>query len=92
MNWCCLAFKGNFQAAGERGFAVFAFTENGIGPNFALQHRSLEPGESLRTTETPVSLVSDAIIKFCPWCGADLRKQYRDSWEALDRSDLRVNF
>jgi hypothetical protein len=89
MQWCCKVFEGWFQQAGQRGLAVFASTE-GSHPAFILQFRALSPGKSLSHTESPVSLVSDVQIQFCPWCGANLEKTYVKNIRDLDRSELRV--
>ena len=42
--WCCVAFKGAFESAGERAFAVVVdrFLE---GYAFILQLRALEPDD-----------------------------------------------
>jgi hypothetical protein len=41
-------------------------------------------------TDFPLSSVSEVHIRFCPWCGAELKKSYRGSFLELDRSELRV--
>jgi hypothetical protein len=90
MNWCCLAFKEHFSLAGMRGLGVFVSMKGGPPPAFILQHRSLDPGASLKQTEVPLALVSDSHICFCPWCGANLRKHYKKTVQNLDRSDLKI--
>lgn len=90
MKWCCMGFEGNFQMAGERGFAIFVSTRNGPEPAFILQHRSLGPGATISTAEYPLSLISDVHIQFCPWCGVKLKDWYRSRLKELDRSELQV--
>ena len=90
MRWCCNAFKGSFEMAGSRGFGVFVSIERDAQPAFIIQHRSFEPGASVPHTDWPLSLFADLQIHFCPWCGVDLKKFYRDSYQNLDRSVLRV--
>lgn len=90
MKWCCMGFQGNFQMAGSRGFGVFVASNNGLEPNFILQHRAPDAGSPPPDTSYPMSLLTDAYIQFCPWCGVRLRNFYRDSCGELDRSDLRV--
>src|SRR6266699_3312620 len=90
MKWCCKGFQGNFQMAGTRGFGIFVSTKDGPEPRFILQHRALDEGSPTLNTTHPVSVVSDAYIQFCPWCGVRLREFYRDTYRELDRSDLRV--
>jgi hypothetical protein len=90
MIWCCLAFKERFEVAGLRGFAVFVSTRDDSVPAFIFQHRSLDQGASLTQTNVPLSLFADAQIHYCPWCGVKLAKHYKDSYQELERSDLKV--
>jgi hypothetical protein len=90
MKWCCKVFQGWFEEAGKRGLGVFVSTQGDPEPAFILQHRALNPGVPAPQTDSPLSLVSDVHISFCPWCGADLKRAYRDSFRELDRSELRV--
>jgi hypothetical protein len=90
MKWCCIGFQGNFQMAGERGFAVFVSMREGPLPTFILQHRSLDPGASVPHTASPMTLIDSMHIQFCPWCGVQLKDWYRNSLTELDRSELKV--
>jgi hypothetical protein len=43
-NWCCVAFEGAFESAGERAFAIIV--DRRLDEySFVLQHRALEPGD-----------------------------------------------
>jgi hypothetical protein len=89
MKYCCGVFEGWFSQAGKRGLGIFS-TNDDSRPAFILQFRALEPGAPLPHTGSPLSSVSQVHIQFCPWCGANLRKIYRDTFRELDRSELRV--
>jgi hypothetical protein len=89
MKWCCKVFEGWFQEAGKRGLGVFG-TSEGSELAFILQFRALDPGAPVPRSTSPLSSVSDVHIHFCPWCGADLKKMYRDTFRELDRSELQV--
>lgn len=91
MKWCCMGFKGNFEMAGSRGFGMFVSTKDGPEPIFILQHRALDEHSPLPNTTYPITVVTDARIQFCPWCGVRLKQFYGDSYGKLDRSDLRVS-
>jgi hypothetical protein len=90
MKWCCKVFQGWFSKAGKRGLSVFVATQGDSDPAFILQYRALDPGAPVPHMDSPLSSVSDVSIHFCPWCGANLKKLYRGSFEELDRSELRV--
>ena len=90
MKWCCKGFQGSFQMAGTRGFGIFVSTKDGPEPTFIMQHRAVDEGPPILNTTYPVSVVTDARIQFCPWCGVKLRAFYQGSYRELDRSDLRV--
>lgn len=90
MKWCCKVFEGWFEEAGKRGLGVFVSTRGNSEPAFILQYRALDPNAPVPHTEFPLSSVSDVHIQFCPWCGANLKKVYRDVLGELDKSDLQV--
>jgi hypothetical protein len=90
MKWCCKVFQGWFEESGKRGLGVFVSTRDAPEAAFILQHRALDPGVSVPTADSPLTCVSDVHIHFCPWCGADLKQTYRDSFRVLDRSELQV--
>ena len=74
--WCCVAFKSAFEAAGERDFAIVVdhFLE---GYAFIFQHRALEPDDpGPKNHPGPISIVSQVHIRFCPWCGRSLQQFY----------------
>jgi len=90
MKWCCKVFQGWFAEAGKRGIGVFVATQGDSDPAFILQYRALDQDTPMPHTDFPLSSVSEVHIRFCPWCGAELKKSYRGSFLELDRSELRV--
>jgi hypothetical protein len=91
MKWCCNTFKSWYEGAGERGNAILIGRTNG-NPEFLLQHRSVEIGqENFIQADSPLSLVSQIRIDYCPWCGCNLNKFYGKSVDALDRPQFKLN-
>jgi hypothetical protein len=91
MNWCCPAFHGNYEVAGERGFAILVDRNAEKHPRFILQHRAFKKGfEQKLMTQTPFSLVSETQIRFCPWCGTNLVNFYQKCVDALARPQLKI--
>ncbi len=90
MKWCCKVFQGWFDEAGKRGLGVFVSMQGHSDAAFILQYRALDQGAPVPHTDFPLSSVSEVHIHFCPWCGADLKRSYRDSFRELDRSELRI--
>jgi len=89
MKWCCSQFQGWNSEAGRRGLGVFAMRSPDGQPFFVLQFRATEPNVSVTTDPvSPVSLVSEVGIQFCPWCGIRLLDSYRNNLTALERPDL----
>ena len=89
MKWCCPGFEGNFENAGRRGLSVFFANADGIGM-FLVQARAVEPGVTETGFAGPISLVIETGIRFCPWCGRNLKSWYQASLSELTRSDLRI--
>jgi len=69
MKCCCFGFESASQMAGSRGFGLFTVAAESGEPQFVLQHRALDPAATSPSTAHPVSIVSDTVIQFCPWCG-----------------------
>lgn len=93
VKWCCVGFQNLYQAAGERTFAILVGRDPLGAPEFTLHHRALSRGQTLPTTgDVPISLVSDLRIRFCPWCGRRLDRQYRKHVDALWRPGLKVEY
>jgi hypothetical protein len=82
--------KAGLRKLAKEDSVSFVSTQGDPEPAFILQHRALDPGVPAPQTDSPLSVVSDVHISFCPWCGADLKRAYRDNFRELDRSELRV--
>jgi hypothetical protein len=85
-----VAFKGAFESAGERAFAVIV--DNFLdGHAFILQHRALEPDDpGPQNHPGPISTVSEIHIHFCPWCGRSLQDFYRARLATMVRPGLKI--
>jgi hypothetical protein len=90
MRFCCRAFEYWHGMAGTRGFGAFAAEMQGAAATFIIQHRALDSdGNPPAFTASPLSLVSDLVIQFCPWCGVKLDEFYL-SVEQISRTDLKL--
>lgn len=89
MTFCCGAFQANFEMAGHRGFGVFSalLDEGKVG--YIVQHRAMESVETAPRTDSPLSLISEMYIHFCPWCGKRLDQVYGAD-PAIMRPDLKL--
>lgn len=90
MKWCCAVFQDHFAEAGSRGFGIFLVDSDREDPGFIFQFRAMDAGATAPICETPLSIVSDVHVHFCPWCGVKLARFYRKHYRELDRSELRV--
>jgi hypothetical protein len=88
--WCCVAFKGAFDEAGQRAFAILV-DRSPEGYDFILQHRALEPDDpGPKNHPGPISIVSQIHIHFCPWCGRSLQEFYRARLAEMVRPGLTI--
>ena len=89
MKFCCDGFRLNLDMAGSRGFGGFS-TEGYKGEaGFIIQHRAMELGQDAPFTKSPISLVSEMYIRYCPWCGKNLERFYGLRSELM-RPDLKL--
>jgi hypothetical protein len=92
MKWCCIGFKSGYQAAGERAIAVLVDRDSKGAPAFLLQARAFDGVQAPEIrTEGPISLLQEARISFCPWCGVPLEKWYGGSVDTLLRPGLAID-
>lgn len=62
-------------------------------PAFFIQHRAVNKEiESLPYTEYPISIITDACIVYCPWCGRKLDKWYGKYVDELYRPGLKITY
>jgi hypothetical protein len=77
--------------AGTRGFGAFTADLGGDSSTFIIQHRALDSAASPPAfSPSPLSLVSELVIQFCPWCGVKLDEFYRGLEKQIDRNDLKL--
>jgi hypothetical protein len=89
-NWCCAAFKGRYDAAGERDLAIIVDQLSGDYV-FILQHRALEPGDpGPKGHSSPITIVGEIQINFCPWCGQRLAAFYGARVTEMVRPDFAI--
>lgn len=91
MRFCCRAFEYWHSMAGKRGFGVFAAEIGNPPAAFVIQHRALDSGENPPAfSPVPLSLISDLVIQFCPWCGTRLDEFYRGTVEQIDKTGFKL--
>lgn len=93
MKWCCPNFKSWHEAAGERGYTVFAEPIADGKSAFVVQYRAVDIAqEHLVSSQTPLTLLADIRISYCPWCGRDLAKWYGRNTEELYKPSLKITY
>jgi hypothetical protein len=93
VDWCCLGFEAGYENAGNRGHSYLIGRDSLGTPEFISQFRSLETGYIEKiTSETPITLVSELRINFCPTCGTNLANFYGARVDVLYRQELEVGF
>ena len=83
-----MGLREAFCEAGHRGNSIF-FNDVDEPARFVLQMRAIDKdAQPPPECPSPMTLLSEAIIQFCPWCGAKLSRHYRRHLAALSRPDL----
>jgi hypothetical protein len=94
MEWCCAAFRGHHEAAGQKGLTVFAATNSQHRYYFVLQYRAIDNirNEALDHIQTPVTVLAEIAVRYCPWCGRRLARAYRKHIPEILRNDLKTDY
>lgn len=98
MKYCCQGFELAVARLGKRGVSVGATEHvNGV-PTFLLELRAVdatkETGliaalENIEPQEEfDLCYVSQQAIRFCPWCGTKLARNYRNTWREIEIPSL----
>jgi hypothetical protein len=85
MKWCCSGLEGCFENTGQRGFSVIVSRRSHEGNGvFYLQARAVADGDpDPGPSPAPFTMVSQVAIRYCPWCGEDLRDFYREDLASM---------
>jgi hypothetical protein len=93
MKWCCDGFRNGYKFRHERGFIVFArppIPNVTAGPSFFFGFRALERSKQENFGQVVkgkldgcMSLSGCTGMRYCPWCGVELRRFYRNTWKEL---------
>jgi hypothetical protein len=89
-SFCCMGIEEFHKCAGSRGFGIFTKRFDDGEYQFMLQYRAMDNGASAPFTKSPLSLVSEIPLKYCPWCGVNLNEFYKDKLGQMERSDLKL--
>jgi hypothetical protein len=93
VKWCCAGFEAAYQAGGSRTIAAVVDRYSDGRPAFLLQSRTFDSGYEppALNSSVPMTLITEAGMSFCPWCGNNLAKWYRKSVDTLARPGLRID-
>ena len=93
MKWCCIGFKAHYESAGQRGAAYLVGRDSLGAPEFMIQYRAVDKGDETHVqTDIPASIIVDARIVFCPHCGVNLAKFYKNEIDSLYRDGFEIGF
>ena len=92
MKWCCIGFESAYHSAGERSIAALIDQDYTGQPEFLLQARAFDgiPEPAIKPPK-PMSLVIQAQVQFCPWCGVSLQRWYGKHVVELIRPGLKID-
>jgi hypothetical protein len=89
VRWCCQGFNTNFLNAGNQGVGVFAAVFPGeTRASYVMQFRALDPDAPPPEDVESIWTVFQVGLRFCPWCGRNLRKWYLRTSTLLLRNEL----
>lgn len=77
--------------AGHQGAGLLVGRDSLGEPEFMMQYRVMDTGQEIDFTSAgPIALVVDVRLVFCPWCGRNLEKWYRNIIDDLYRPHLKI--
>lgn len=88
--WCCYFLEGRYRQAGQPGLSFLVHRDKGGRPCFYLMFKGREaiPSASGPTSCEKGGTCTIQRLCFCPCCGKDLDKWYRDKVDELARPEL----
>ena len=74
--FCCSHFRTSYERIDERGLSTVPRHSPKFGPYFELTFNALDPAHR----GTPLlNIAVRQVIRFCPYCGVELRRFYANS-------------
>src|SRR5262245_10968803 len=100
--WCCEQLAQHFERRNERGAFVFAQPadpSHGREPLFRLSFLAVDPKhiQTVKEINRPqelehISLQTWLVIRFCPWCGVQLDRHYKNQLDLMVDTVLLAQF
>jgi len=102
IEYCCEVFKNaaGIDSRNKRGLTIISALGPENYPIFYIKFRSIDESEEnllflninneLNNFKKNVDLYTEIerVIKYCPWCGKNLKKFYKKSWRAFEGKPL----
>ena len=96
MNFCCPQFEAKWKDRSDRGASVYVCPpEMGhTEPSFVLLSRGIKKEDHAaldqipRGTKLEINISARIRIRYCPWCGRELKTFYADSYQPLIDPDI----
>lgn len=83
-DFCCSLFASNVKSPNERGLCIVPCRSSKHGDFFFLEFHAVAPeDEGNLDTAIAVCTGEQHAIQFCPWCGVNLKKFYRKTFDTL---------
>ncbi len=99
MNICCDGFKEMYKKKSDRGIFVFADKDDTSGEvSFWLGMRCIKHNQLRNLTEISfpdnlaITLNTRVPIHFCPWCGKELIKYYKHTYDFFIDTEIQKEF
>jgi hypothetical protein len=86
LEFCCSYFQRGLEAEGRRGLSIIPHRHLCLGNYFFIAFRAIDKENDEKTppfSTVPLVRFTEAAIKFCPWCGADLATFYQHTFDQL---------
>lgn len=84
--YCCKLFEEKLQSRGHGGLAIIPRRSQQIGLYFVIEFRAVAEEQNavpLNTGDVKIYLRSEQAIRFCPWCGKNLKQFYDKQQDRL---------
>lgn len=86
VDWCCPGFKDSYLSGKQRGHNVLCTKSDADFWSYMhfrpIDRRVLDWLDS-QPGAPPFSTLMEVGIRFCPWCGVNLEKWYRNQLETM---------
>lgn len=92
MDWCCVGMESHIKNPCDIGFTIIIYQDDQFLVRSVIQSRSINIDDFKKNIfDVHISAINEIEINYCPWCGVQIEKWYKNHISEISRKDLLIS-